>query len=117
MQNSSAGSLGFRLDQLTCALADREDSTASGLMMYSFGTCNTGVGIKSTCGMSSATLLKDSLIASATALSCKTDPFTVILDKGGGFARPDNPLILSHHFLELISCMWHRNSCGPVDSL
>ena len=45
--------------------ATKASSTTSQVIMYSSGMLETGMGVKFGCGMSAATLQKDSLIATA----------------------------------------------------
>jgi hypothetical protein len=54
--------------------ATKASSTASQVIMYSSGMLETGMGVKFSCGMSAATLQKDSLIATARSKSFKTVP-------------------------------------------
>jgi hypothetical protein len=52
---------------------------ASGEMIYLSGICDTGIGVNFSGGMSSATLPKDSLMASTRSAFFSTAPFTVML--------------------------------------
>ena len=56
-------------------------------------------------GISLATLLKESLIASARSGSLKKDPSMEIHESGVGFDRPDINLMLLHHLFGLVSCI------------
>ncbi len=86
--------------------SERAGSTASGEIIYSSGTSETGIGVKAKVGRSSATRLNDSLTNSARSASFNIVSFTVILVIGGMFDNPDNILILFHHFLESVLCVW-----------
>ena len=67
---------------------NRAASTASRVIMNSSGILGTGIGVKFNSGISSATLQKDSLIATARSKSLKTVPLTTLLVIGGGFESP-----------------------------
>ena len=63
----------------------------------------TRIGVNSKGVISLATLQEDSLIALARAVSLKMVPFTVMLVKVDGLDKPDESLMLSHHFFGLVS--------------
>ena len=74
--------------------------------VYSSGVKCTGMEANSRGVISLATLLKESLIASARSVSLKKDPSMLIHESGAGFDRPDISLMLLHHFFMLVPCIW-----------